>query len=227
MISAEDWKMVLNKATSGDTKAMNEVAFWLKNGVISDGQTIIAADINESFKWTKKASDLGDLEATEDYAHYLTDRENVVCEPNIELGMQLYQKCYDNGSTYAAYCLGLEYRNKQQFDKAFDFYSKAETNEDFYQDLTTALCYYYGVGVTKKKAEALNRLLSINKKMCSEYEVDEAHYLIGTIYLEGEAVPLDLEKARYYLELADKDGDHRSAQELLIILGRKESLHRS
>ena len=44
--------------------------------------------------------------------------------------------------------------------------------------------------------------------------------MIGKIYLEGEVVEKNIDKARYYLELADEDGDHRSAQEILIIIGR-------
>lgn len=54
--------------------------------------------------------------------------------------------------------------------------------------------------------------------------MDEANYLIGRIYLEGEVVKQDLSKARLFLELADQDGDHRSAQELLILIGRSDLL---
>jgi hypothetical protein len=46
--------------------------------------------------------------------------------------------------------------------------------------------------------------------------------MIGKIYLEGEIVERSIETAKYYLELADNDGDHRSAQDLLLIIGRRE-----
>jgi len=224
--SKEDWMLLMKKAHGGDTKAMNEVAFWYRNGLKIDNNEIIIENENESFNWTKKAYDLGDLQATEEYADYLTDKENGICEPNIELGIKLYEKCFQNGSKRAAHCLGLENRNKQQFDKAFEYYTKSEPNEDFYQELTTALCYYYGVGVKADKLEALKILLRINnKEEYTTYEVGEANYLMGMIYLEGDVVEQDLDKARYYLELADQDGDHRSAQELLIIIGRKKLLN--
>jgi TPR repeat protein len=74
--------------------------------------------------------------------------------------------------------------------------------------------------VTKDKLKALEIFKSIALPNVTPYEVDEANYMIGKIYLEGEVVKKDIYKARFHLELADKDGDHRSAQEILIIIGR-------
>lgn len=65
--------------------------------------------------------------------------------------------------------------------------------------------------------------IEIGKK--SAYEVDEANYLIDKIYLEGGVEAQSIKKARQYLELADKDGDHRFAQELLIIIGRQNMIN--
>lgn len=223
--SIDDWKQLIQKAEKGDTKAMNEVAFWLREGLTLNHIQIVKVDNKESFSWTSKAHQLGDLEATEQYADYLTDKKNVVCEPNIELGMQLYEKCMQHGSKRAAYCLGLEYRNKLQFEKAFEYYQLAQSNENQFQDLIIGQCYYYGIGVKKDKSKALEALKSVDITNCTGYEADETNYLIGKIYLDGEAVQQDLNKARTYLELADKDGDHRSAQELLILIGRKDLLN--
>ena len=73
------------------------------------------------------------------------------------------------------------------------------------------------------KALEIFKKIEIGKNC--EYEVDEANYLIGRIYLEGEVVEQSIETARHYLELADKDGDHRSAQEVLTIIGRKKMIY--
>ncbi|MBK9508458.1 MAG: SEL1-like repeat protein [Cytophagaceae bacterium] len=51
-------------------------------------------------------------------------------------------------------------------------------------------------------------------------ELDEANYMLGKIYLEGEVIEKNIEKARFHFELADKDNDHSSAQEILLIIGR-------
>ena len=223
--SLSDWNSLLKLAQDGVAKAQIEVAFYYREGLKIDDFELVEIDKQAAFQWIKLAYESGDFEAMEEYADYLTDRENGVCEIDIELGMKLYEKCIENGSSRASYNLGLEYRNKEQFKKAFEFYEKAHQSEEFYQVLTIGLCYYYGVGVNKDKFRALNIFKSIDFPNVSAYEKDEANYLIGKIYLDGEAVTQDLQKARHYLELADTDGDQRSAQELLIIIGRTKLLN--
>lgn len=220
-----EWHNLLLQAENGDTHAMNEVALIFREGLKIDNAEIVQIDTKKAFNWTKKAYENGDLEAMEEYADYLTERENGVCEVDIELGMKLYQKCSDNGSKSATFSLGLEYRNKQQFEKAFDLYQQSQQSEDFYRELTLGLCYYYGIGVKKNRLKSLELFLNINSENNSQYEIDEANYLIGEIYLQGEVIEQDIDKARYYLELADKDGDHRSAQELLIVIGRTKNIN--
>lgn len=216
----ENWYDILKKAESGDSSAQFEVATIYENGLKIDSLEIVKQDIQSAFSWTKKAYENGHKEAKISYAHYLTDRNNPLGVLDIELGMKLYEEEMNNGDNYATYCLGLEYRNRQEFDKAFDHYVKANRNEEFFQELTVGMCYYYGVGVTKDKLKALEIFKSIALPNVTPYEVDEANYMIGKIYLEGEVVKKDIDKARFHLELADKDGDHRSAQEILILIGR-------
>jgi uncharacterized protein len=220
-----EWHNLLLQAENGDTHAMNEVAFVFREGLKIDNAEIVQIDNKQAFNWTKKAYENGDFEAMEKYADYLTERENGVCKVDVELGMKLYQKCIDNGSKNATFSLGLEYRNKQQFEKAFELYEQSQQSEGFYSELTLGLCYYYGIGVKKNKLKSLELFLEINSENNSQYEIDEANYLIGEIYLQGEVVEQDIDKARYYLELADKDGDHRSAQELLIVIGRTKNIN--
>lgn len=216
----DDWNTLLKNAENGNSNAMNEVAFWYKNGLKLNDIEIVQVQPQLAFEWTKKAFENGNREAKIDYAHYLTDRNNPFGVLDIELGVKLYKEEMNYGDNYATYCLGLEYRNRQEFEKAFNYYEKAHRNEEFFQELTIGMCYYYGVGVTKNKLKALEIFESISLPNVTPYEVDEANYMIGKIYLEGEVVEKNIDKARYYLELADKDGDHRSAQEILIIIGR-------
>ncbi len=218
--TTEKWNDLLKKAELGDTSAQFEVATIYENGLNIDNLEIVKKNIQSAFSWTKKAYENGHKKAKISYAHYLTDRNNPPGVLDIELGMKLYEEEMNNGDKDATYCLGLEYRNRQEFEKAFDHYVKANRNEEFFQELTIGMCYYHGVGVTKDKLKALEIFKSIALPNVTPYEVDEANYMIGKIYLEGEVVKKDIDKARFHLELADKDGDHRSAQEILIIIGR-------
>jgi len=220
--SLNDWNNLLLLAKNGDSNSQIEVAYHYRNGLLINGFEIVKKDEQEAFHWTKKAYENGNVEAMEEYADYLSDRDCAFCEMNIELAMDIYEKCISLGSTRASYNLGLEYRNKQNFEKAFQLYVQSEQTEEFYKNLTVGLCYYYGVGVKKDKLKSLEIFKSIQIPFCSDYEVDEANYMIGKIYLEGDVVEQSLETARHYLELADKDGDHRSAQEILIVIGRKK-----
>jgi TPR repeat protein len=131
----------------------------------------------------------------------------------------------NEGSTAAAHSLGIEYRNKQNFEKAFELYQKADASSEFFPELSIGLCYYYGIGTPKDKIKALEIFEKVEIGKHSGYEVDEANYLIGKIYLEGEIIEQSLDKAREYLELANKDGDHRSALELLIIIGQRKMIN--
>lgn len=55
---------------------------------------------------------------------------------------------------------------------------------------------------------------------CTAYEYQEANYLLGKIYLEGDLKEMNLSKAREYLQLANEDEDHLSAKQLLLLIGK-------
>ncbi|TFF37952.1 tetratricopeptide repeat protein [Mucilaginibacter psychrotolerans] len=216
----DDWNSLLAKAENGDSEAQNEVSSYYEDGLTINDAIIVKIDKQLAFNWTKKSYQSGDIQGIERYANYLCDGEYKYCEKDVNLAMQLYEKAMDAGSGTAAYNLGLEYRNKQNFGKAFELYSKGNQSE-----LTIGLCYYYGIGIEKDKVKALEFFNAVNKGYNTEYDINEANFLIGKMYLEGDVVERSIEKARYYLELADNDGDHRSAQELLIVIGRRKMIN--
>jgi TPR repeat protein len=221
----EDFNSLLLKAENGDSEAMFDVSTYYAEGWIYDKVEIVKCDKMLAFNWTKKSFEKGNKDAKIQYAHYLTDRNNPIGVLNLELGKKLYEEEMKAGNDYATYCLGLEYRNEGNYKKAFEFYEKAHRNEEFYQELTIGMSYYYGIGVDKDKLKALEIFKTITLPNVTPYEEDEANYMIGKIYLEGEVVEKDIAKARFHLELADKDGDHRSAQELLLIIGRTYNIN--
>ncbi|MEP6610379.1 MAG: hypothetical protein ABJA76_00790, partial [Mucilaginibacter sp.] len=145
------------------------------------------------------------------------------CDKNIGFAIELYKKGIDNGSGIAANNLGTIYRDKQDYKTAFELYQLAQTLSKS-NSLTLAQCYYWGVGTEKDIKKAYDILLKISQGPLNpynnQYEIDEANYLLGRIYLDGDVVEKSIEKARHFLMLADTDNDHRSAQELLIVIGR-------
>lgn len=210
-----DWKDLLSAAEGGDANLQLEVALYYESGIYVGGVEIVAPDAAMAYRWTKKAYESGSVDAMERYANYLSD--GVHCRQDKALAMKLYKKAMKAGSSSAAHNLGTEYRDQHNFEKALSLYKKGDS------DLSVGLCYYYGVGVeqNRKRAFRVFRKMLKSTSIQSGYEVNEANYMMGRIYLEGEVVKRSLSKARHHLLLANEDGDHYSAQQILWIIGRK------
>lgn len=210
-----DWKTLLDAAERGDADLQLEVALYYDSGIYLGDVEIVAPNPAMAYEWTRKAHDAGSIDAMERYANYLSD--GVQCMQDKALAMKLYKKAMKAGSSSAAHNLGTAYRDHHNFERAFLLYKKGDT------DLSVGLCYYYGVGVdqNRKKAFRVFKKMLKSTSTQSDYDVNEANYMLGRMYLEGEVVKRSLSKARHHLLLANEDGDHRSAQQILWIIGRK------
>jgi TPR repeat protein len=176
-----------------------------------------------AFKWYYSAYENGNVEASIRVADFLI--EGIHCKQNIELAIELYRKGIDYGYGIAANNLATFYRDKQDYKEAFELYKVAQHlyNSD---SLPLALCYYFGIGTTKDVTLAFEIFKNISKDKSKagnyQYDIDEANYFLGRIYLDGEIVDKSITKARAFLQLADADDDHRSARELLMIIGKND-----
>ena len=218
----ETWNELLIEAKKGNNLLQLEVAMYYENGIEINGNQLIEIDESEAFNWTKIAYESGNENAIVSYADYLSLGK--FCEKNLDLAIELYKKGIELGISQASFHLGIEFRNKQNFKAAFEYYEKAKNLNPNYEEFTLAKCYYYGIGIEKNKNKALTIFKNIKTPENTEFEVDESNYYIGKIYLEGEIVDKSIEKARYYFELANKDEDHNSANEILLIIGRTENI---
>ncbi|WP_116788035.1 tetratricopeptide repeat protein [Flavobacterium psychrotrophum] len=215
----EEWQELLKLAENNDSNAQFDVAMYYEDGIVVDDEQIIVIDEVQAFTWIKKAYENGNTEALVRYADYLSAGE--FCEKDKYNAIELYKKGISLGNGIAAFNLGVEYRDRYDYESAFKCYEQS-LQLGHPAEFTIAKCYYYGIGVEKDKNKAFSILKSDRIKESSQYEMDEANYLIGLLYLKGEVVDKSLQNARYYLELANEDGDHRSAQEILFIIGRSE-----
>lgn len=215
----DDWGTLLSEAENGSNIAQLDVAMHYENG-----NNFVSINTTEAFKWTKIAYENGNKSAIVRYADYLSTGEN--CNKNLELVIQLYEKGIEFGFSEAAFNLGIEYRNRQDFESAFKYYQTANELSAGSYKFDIAKCYYYGIGIEKDKNKALEILKNINFPESNQYEVDEANYMLGLLYLDGEIVKKSLKNARRYLELANADQDHRSAKELLMIIGDSNDISR-
>lgn len=215
----KNWQQLLRKAEAGNANAQLEVAFQYGSGIIINGEAISECNEKLEYEWTKRAYENGCAEAAEFYANHLIN--GIYCAKDEVLAIELYKKAIKAGSLSAAHNLGTVYRDKGKFKKAFTLYCKAHTQT--YACINVGMCYYYGIGVLKNRKKAFHffKELLASDRIINGYETNEANYMIGKMYLEGEAVKRSVVKARHYLLLANEDGDHRSAEEILWIIGLK------
>lgn len=214
----EDWKRLLALAESGDHIAQYQVASNYDFGLFLSGTEIVEENGSMAFKWYHKAYENGSHEAFTRLADFFS--EGIYCKKDIALAIELYQKGIDHGNAVAANNLAIVYRDQQDYKKAFELYKIAQDLGNA-NSLEVALCCYFGIG-TKKD---IKNSFEIFKKIATEhantqYEIDEANYFLGRLYLEGEIVEKSIAEARFFLQLANADNDHRSAQELLMLIGK-------
>ena len=175
----------------------------------------------KTFEEVKTEYENGNKDFIEEYAMFLRDGKS--CEKNIELSIKLYEEAINNNKVIISTGnLGFIYRDKQNFEKAFEYYCKEEEFDDAFHSKMIANCYFYGIGVEKNKAKALEILKQINLTYSTKKSIQDVNHMIGRMYLEGEIVEKSIEKARYYFEMANEDNDHENSQDLLLILGRNK-----
>ena len=151
--------------------------------------------IEKTFEEVKNEYENGNKNFTEEYAIFL--RDGKFCKKDIELSIKVFEEALNNNSTaISTISLGFIYRDKQNFEKAFEYYCKAEKFDDTFHPEVIANCYYYGIGIEKNKTKALEVLKQINLTNSTKTSIQNANYMIGRIYLEGEIVEKSMEKAR-------------------------------
>lgn len=220
LMNHEDWIHLLELADAGDSTAQYEVALHYDSGLVVLSTEIVAEDRSIAYEWYYKAYENGNVDAIIRIADFLV--EGLHCTQNIELAIKLYEKAIGNGYGLAANNLATIYRDQQDYKKAFELYKVAQ-DLDNSASLSLALCYYFGIGTEKNVGICFDIFNNISKQIPTggncQYDIDEANYFLGKIYLDGEIVEKSIIKARMFLKLANADDDHRSAQELLIIIG--------
>ena len=215
------WKDLLKLAKKGDNNAQYEVGSFYEDGLQINKKTIIKSNPTKALDWFIKSHNNGNSNATVRYADYLS--EGKYCSKNLRKAIKLYKAEIKNGSYAALANLAKTYCHESKWKDAIKLYKQMK--KDF--QITSnelAYCYYYGLGVKQDKSEAMKLLKAISKdksknKNC-EYDVNNANYYIGSLYLEGEVVKQSISKARKYFNLANVDYDHNNASELLALIGK-------
>lgn len=208
-----------------DCDLFYNLGYIFEHGLIENDIPIVDIDDSKAYHWYNKGSECGSLDASISLADLLSN--GIGCKKSIKKAITLYKLCIEKGSSIAANNLGTVYRDLHEYQEAFKFYEISdklmakEYNKTVFS-LQVALCHLYGIGTIQNIEIAMDQLIQLasddNDYTCQS-DIDEAVFILGSLYLAGTYIAKDIEKARYYLSKANIDGDHYSAWNLLNIIG--------
>ena len=153
----------------------------------------------ESFKWWRKAAELGDVEA-----QYKVGQSYFLgfgAEQDIKQSLYWLSRPAQNGHKDAQFKVGFIYDEYyDDFDKAFQWYNKAAQQGHVEAQYYLAQCYEDGLGTKKNEKEAFN----LYKKLAEQGHAFGLLHL-AECYQKGIGVPKDINKAKELYEKALKD----------------------
>jgi len=213
------WQRILDQAETAPGDLLYEIANHLDHGYEINEVEHIEVDHHKAFHFYQKAAQKGHIDATIRLADFYS--EGLFCKKDITLALNLYQIGIENNRGHAAFNQALIYRDLEDYSKAFSLYQIAQTLDQA-PSIELAYCHYYGLGTPINKEKALIIFETIAKNdpenKNTGYEIDDANYYLGLYYLEGTYIEKSTEKARFYFEKANRDQDHRPANELLLLI---------
>jgi TPR repeat protein len=112
-----------------------------------------------------------------------------------------------------------------KYSKAFEFYSRAVAMGDIDSILEVGLSLYYGIGTKRDQKAAckcFQQIVKAKPSLVTEATREDAYHMLGIASLEGKGVEQSITTARSFFERANKDEDHRAAQLLLTLTGRRK-----
>jgi len=108
----------------------------------------------------------------------------------------------NRGDPEAQYKLGKYYYDKEDYDKAIEYWQKAADQQYLDAQCYLGECYHDGKGVKKNYTKALEYL----RKAVDQGHIN-AHSILGSYYLKGDGVKRNYTKALEYLQKAAEHDD--------------------
>ncbi len=227
VLKKEKWKKYQAHAKSGDADAQWHVGYCYHNGAEDEaGKKLVKPDLLQARKWYERAAEQGDAGAQNSLASLLTDGDGFPVD--YAAAIRWYKKAIAQGNASAAHNLGMTYRDMGKPALAYRWYAKAAEMGDGDSYLQLGLCSLFGFGVRQdfKEARACFAKVATGTpyKSVTQRSFEDAHYWMAVMDLAGMGKRKSLPRIRKLLEIADADGDHDEANDLLNVIGRPERI---
>ena len=201
----ERLKTLVTNAKGGDTNAMVVIGNLFYFGT---GNDILRQDLQVAYKWYKKASDLGNEEAS--YNLGICYYYGSGTKKDEKKALELFETAIEKGLYEASYKVARIFESRKNFKKARKFY---EYSVKFTKNINALrkLAHFYmnGIGGEKQEKQAFD----FYKRTAF---VGDAHsqYMLAKIYFEGEITDVDEKKALSFLEMAANNGNSQAQFQL-------------
>lgn len=150
----------------------------------------------------KEATDLGDFVAFKNAGIYYMKGSGT--EKNPELGLMYYKRAMEEGSSYAAYIIGLHYKEgipelgiKPNIKRAIKYFKYSADNGD----LDEMEMYPYQLAFLENGADYIDEIDKYLKKGI-ELELPKCIFTYGTFLFTGKVYPMDMNEGKKYVKMA-------------------------
>jgi len=230
VLKKEKWKEYKARAKSGDAEAQWHVGYYYHNGAEDDaGKKLVKPDLQQAHKWYERAAEQGYAAAQNALASLLADGEDFPVD--FPTAIRWYKKAIAQGEASAAYNLGITYRDMGKPALAYRWYARAAEMGEKDAYLQMGLCSLFGFGAKQDFKEARTCFARVAKgtpyKDVTQRTVEDAHYWMAVMGLAGMGKRESVSRVRKLFEIADEDGDHEQANDLLGVIGRAERIKRA
>ncbi|EFC35541.1 predicted protein [Naegleria gruberi] len=123
-------------------------------------------------------------------------------EKNIDLGLELFLKAAENGHIAAQYNIGMIYLEKQDYQKAFEWFKQCEVHNDPNSLFQYALFYYNGSHIVEKDYTKAFELFLRS----AEQGHAQAQYNLALLYFKGIGIDQDYSKAKEWFLKSSENG---------------------
>lgn len=223
IILRKHWTKLSLAAARGDPDAQWEMGYLHESGAADrSGKCFTPVDFPAALKWYEASAAQGNSDAQNALSILLSSGGEF--GRNYPLAIHWAKMAVAQGNRSAAFNLGTIYRDLDKPKKAFRWYQRASAMGGSDAFLQVGLCYLFGLGTHRDYGSALSsfeRIINDDPANSCQRSKENARYWIAVLHLmRGKRSKKSIAKIRSLLEVANADGDHEQANELLNLIGK-------
>ncbi|MCL2298489.1 MAG: sel1 repeat family protein [Proteobacteria bacterium] len=219
-ISKKQWQALTKSAEQGVAEAQWELGYYYANGAATkSGEVLAPQDKTAAISWYLRAAKQEYADAKISLSCLLSEGDH----PDYKAAIFWAKSAIAQGNEFAAYNLGIIYRDLGKPKSALRYYQLATAMGDADAHLQIGLCHLLGHGTAINHSaaqESFQKVLQSPVEATTQRSRENALYWLALLNLMGLGHRRNLAQARNLLMQANADDDHEQANELLLVIGK-------